>query len=88
MSRLITYQSGGFTNYGISYRKYSPEELEERKSMWVNGENIHINFPGRGDYELEVFKMNNLEEKEAVKRYREYRKEKVEPEALYCFKVK
>lgn len=30
MSRLITYQSGGFTNYGISYRKYSPEELEER----------------------------------------------------------
>lgn len=37
MSRLITYQSGGFTNYGISYRKYSPEELEERKSMWVKG---------------------------------------------------
>lgn len=31
MSRLITYQSGGFTNYGISYRKYSPEELEERE---------------------------------------------------------
>lgn len=30
MSRLITYQSGGFTNYGISYRKYSPDELEER----------------------------------------------------------
>lgn len=30
MSRLITYQSGGFTNYGISYRKYSSEELEER----------------------------------------------------------
>ena len=33
MSRLITYQSGGFTNYGISYRKYSSEELEERSSM-------------------------------------------------------
>ena len=30
MSRLNTYQSGGFTNYGISYRKYSPDELEER----------------------------------------------------------
>lgn len=30
MPRLITYQSGGFTNYGISYWKYSPEELEER----------------------------------------------------------
>lgn len=29
MSRLITYQSGGFTNYGISYRKYSPDELKE-----------------------------------------------------------
>ncbi len=33
MSRLITYQSGGFTNYGISYRKYSPEELEEISRM-------------------------------------------------------
>lgn len=33
MSRLITYQSGGFTNYGISYRKYSPEELEEVSRM-------------------------------------------------------
>lgn len=31
MSRLITYQSGGFTNYGISYRKYNTEELEERR---------------------------------------------------------
>lgn len=33
MSRCITYQSGGFTNYGISYRKYSQEELEEMKTM-------------------------------------------------------
>lgn len=33
MSRCITYQSSGFTNYGISYRKYSQEELEERKTM-------------------------------------------------------
>lgn len=33
MSRCITYQSGGFTNYGISYRKYSPEELEEISRM-------------------------------------------------------
>ena len=33
MSRLVTYQSGGFTNYGISYRQYSPEELEERSRM-------------------------------------------------------
>lgn len=30
MSQLIIYQSGGFTNYGICYRKYSPDELEER----------------------------------------------------------
>ena len=30
MSRCVVYQSGGFTNYGISYRKYSQEELEER----------------------------------------------------------
>lgn len=31
MSRCVVYQSGGFTNYGISYRKYSQEELEEIK---------------------------------------------------------
>ena len=31
MSRCVVYQSGGFTNYGISYRKYSQEELEEMK---------------------------------------------------------
>lgn len=31
MSRLITYQSKRFTNYGISYRKYNAEELEERR---------------------------------------------------------
>ena len=33
MSRLIIYQSGGFTNYGLSYRKYSQEELEEVSRM-------------------------------------------------------
>ena len=31
MSKCVVYQSGGFTNYGISYRKYSHEELEEMK---------------------------------------------------------
>lgn len=31
MSRCVVYQSGGFTNYGISYRKYSQEELAEMK---------------------------------------------------------
>lgn len=29
MSRLIVYQSGGFTNDGIGYRMFSQEELEE-----------------------------------------------------------
>ncbi len=29
MSQLIIYQSGGFTNYCICYRKYSPDELKE-----------------------------------------------------------
>lgn len=29
MSQLIIYQSGGFTNYGICYRKYSLDELKE-----------------------------------------------------------
>ena len=33
MSQLIIFQSGGFTNHGISYRKYSPEELEEISKM-------------------------------------------------------
>ena len=31
MSRVIVYQSGGFTNYGIGYRKFSQDELEERE---------------------------------------------------------
>lgn len=31
MSKCVVYQSGGFTNYGISYRIYSQEELEEVK---------------------------------------------------------
>ncbi len=75
----------------IGGKKFKENGTKSGYPNWflaIDGENIHINFPGRGDYELEVFKMNNLEEKEAVKRYREYRKEKVEPEALYCFKVK
>jgi hypothetical protein len=58
MSRCITYQSGGFTNYGISYRKYSQEELEERKTMWVKGKpeksgNYKVRYhgnEGRDDY--------------------------------------
>ena len=29
MPQLIIYQSGGFTNYGICYRKYSLDELKE-----------------------------------------------------------
>lgn len=31
MSKCVVYQSGSFTNYGISYLKYSQEELEEMK---------------------------------------------------------
>lgn len=29
MSKCVVYQSGGFTNDGIGYRKFSLEELEE-----------------------------------------------------------
>lgn len=29
MSQLIIFHSGGFTNYGICYRKYSLDELKE-----------------------------------------------------------
>lgn len=32
MSRCVVYQSGGFTNYGINYRKYSQEELAEMEN--------------------------------------------------------
>ena len=42
MSRCVIYQSGGFTNYGISYRKYSQEELEEMKK-----ENVKRRSTGR-----------------------------------------
>lgn len=42
MSRCVVYQSGGFTNYGISYRKYSQEELEEMKK-----ENVKCRSTGR-----------------------------------------
>lgn len=31
MSKCVVYQSGGFTNDGIGYRKFSLEELEEMK---------------------------------------------------------
>ena len=52
MSRCITYQSGGFTNYGIRYRKYSQEELEGRKTMctmeWKEVE------PEQSDWEKQV----------------------------------
>lgn len=34
----MVYQSGGFTNYGISYRKYSQEELEEIKKKMLSVE--------------------------------------------------
>lgn len=42
MSKCVVYQSGGFTNYGISYRKYSQEELEEMKK-----ENVKRRSTGR-----------------------------------------
>lgn len=32
MSRCVVYQSGGFTNYGINYRKCSQEELAEMEN--------------------------------------------------------
>ncbi len=31
MSKVVVYQSGGFTNCGIGYRKFSQDELEERE---------------------------------------------------------
>ena len=39
MSKCVVYQSGGFTNDGIGYRKFSLEELEEMKSHygWRSG---------------------------------------------------
>lgn len=54
----------------------------------LEGENLHINFPGRGDYELEVFTLLDEEERDPKKRYKKYREENVKPKSLYCFKVK
>lgn len=31
MPRTVAYRAGGFTNYGISYTKFSQEELAERR---------------------------------------------------------
>lgn len=43
MSKCVVYQSGGFTNYGISYRKYSQEELAERGNRAVTENEKAIN---------------------------------------------
>ena len=43
MSRCVVYQSGGFTNYGISYRKYSQEELAEMGNRAVTENEKAIN---------------------------------------------
>lgn len=43
MSRCVIYQSGGFTNYGISYRKYSQEELAEMGNRAVTENEKAIN---------------------------------------------
>lgn len=72
-------------------KKFKENSTKSGYPNWflaIDGENIHINFPGRGDYELEVFKVIDSEKKEVNERYKEYRKEKMAPEALYCFKVK
>ena len=42
MSKCVVYQSGGFTNDGIGYRKFSLEELEEIKK-----ENVKRRSTGR-----------------------------------------
>lgn len=72
-------------------KKYNPSNAKACYPNWffaLDGENLHINFPGRGYYELEVFNMNNTEENDAKCRYKEYRENRIEPKALYCFKVK
>ena len=43
MSRCVVYQSGGFTNYGISYRKYDQEELVEMGNRAVTENEKAIN---------------------------------------------
>ena len=40
MSQLIMFQSGGFTNYGICYRKYSLDELKTRTNPKETEENV------------------------------------------------
>ena len=41
--KCVIYQSGGFTNYGISYRKYSQEELAEMGNRAVTENEKAIN---------------------------------------------
>lgn len=55
MSRCVVYQSGGFTNYGISYRKYSQEELEEMKKKMLSVE--------AQDGSVEIRKMEGIQRK-------------------------
>ena len=54
MSRCVIYQSGGFTNYGISYRKYSQEELSEMKNRAITEK--HTDMKKHCDEEVETCK--------------------------------
>lgn len=67
------------------------KELPSSYPNWffsIGGENVRIEFQGRGNYELEVFKLTNTEERNASERYKEYRESNISPVGLYCFKLK
>ena len=77
MSRCVVYQSGGFTNYGISYRKYSQEELAEmeNRAMTENEKAINILEHMKNLVTVRIFEEEALDRAikalEEVQQYRE-----------------
>lgn len=67
--------------------------MEQRASYSNTFQNIaqiekKILLPCSGEFEIQVFMNNQTQEKSAIKRYRNYIKEKVNPECIYYFNVK
>ncbi len=77
MSRCVVYQSGGFTNYGISYRKYSQEELAEmeNRAMTENEKAINILEHMKNLVTVRIFEEEALDRAiKALEEVQQYRK--------------
>ena len=67
MSRTVAYRAGGFTNYGISYTKFSQEELIEMRDRAMT-ENEAIE-ELQNSIELAKMCTQNLERKREIRGY-------------------